>query len=69
MLSDGKYIADAIRRNGKMRVDPYFMRPYGYPNDEYIQPVRYSGLTRKQKRKVVWDELTEAQVRTLRHSE
>jgi len=65
VLRDGKYIADAIRRNGKMRVDPHFFRPYGYPNEEYIQPVRYEGLTTKQKRKVVWDELVEAQIKSI----
>jgi hypothetical protein len=69
MLRDGKYIADAIRRNGMMRVDPHFGRPYGYPNENYIQPVHYNFLTRKQKLKVVWDELVEAQIKTPNSSE
>ncbi|MCL2143805.1 MAG: hypothetical protein FWH44_06090 [Methanomassiliicoccaceae archaeon] len=67
MLSDGEYIACAVRMKGMIRVDPHFFRPYGYPNKEFIQPVRYEDLTRKQKLKVVWDELTEAQIKTPHH--
>jgi len=69
MLSDGEYIADAIRRNGRMRVDPHFFRPYGYPNKEFIQPVHYTALTYRQKRKVVWDELIEARIKEPRPPE
>ncbi|MDR0335194.1 MAG: hypothetical protein LBH69_04845 [Methanomassiliicoccaceae archaeon] len=64
MLSGRKYIADAIRQKGNMRVSPHLGRPHGYPNKEYIQPVHYPELTRKQKLKIVWDELVEARIKT-----
>jgi len=43
-----------------LEVTPSFNR-YGYPNKDFQEPVNYDDLTRKQRNKIVWDELKEAQ--------
>ena len=46
-----------------LEVIPNFNR-YGYPNKDFDEPVGYDNLTRKQKNKVVWDKLTEAEIKS-----
>jgi hypothetical protein len=62
MLNDYKYLVDIIKGNGVLEVSPSFNR-YGYPNEEFQEHVNYGDLTRKQKNKIVWDELLEAQIK------
>jgi len=62
MLSDKEYLVEIIKGNGYLEVTPSINR-YGYPNEEFQEPVSYRHLTRKQKNKVVWNELTEAQIK------
>jgi len=60
MLFNSEYIIKIINEEDIMQVIPS-ITPHGYPNENYSEPVRYEALTRKQKLKVVWDELEEAQ--------
>ena len=60
MLDNYEYLIEIIKGNGVLEVTSSYNR-YGYPNKEFQEPVRYENLTRKQKNKIVWDELTEAQ--------
>jgi len=60
MLSDGEYLVEIIKGNGMLEVTPSFNR-YGYPNKDFQEPTNYDDLTQKQRNKIVWDELKEAQ--------
>lgn len=62
MLSDSDYLVEIIKGNGLLKVTSSFNR-YGYPNKEFQEPVNYLYLTRKQKAKIVWNELKEAQLK------
>jgi len=62
LLDDRALLIEIIKGNGTLEVVPSIY-PYGYPNREYQEPVRYCYLTRKQRAKVKWDPLTEAQIK------
>jgi len=60
LLAHRKHLVDIINEKDTLRVTPNFER-HGYPNEKYSEPVRYDSLTRKQKGKIIWDELDETQ--------
>ena len=63
MLSDHETLVKIINGEGKIRVTPFSTNRYGYPNKEFDEPISYDNLSRKQKYRVVWDELEESQFR------
>ena len=62
MLENKEPLIDIINEVDTLRVESNSY-PYSYSNEEYSELVRYENLTRKQKLRVKWDELTEAKYR------
>ena len=62
MLNNIEYLVDIICGKGALEVSPNINR-YGYPNEKFQESVTYGHLTRKQKNKVIWNELAEAKIK------